>query len=174
MKLLKEKASQNKDNQSNTVLIGLDQTDRKLLQIIQDEFPIVQKPWHEISKLLKISENEVTKRLKRLIEAGAVMKIGPILDSPKIGLNAATLVAMKIPKKQVDDVARIINQYENISHNYEREDDFNVWFTLVASNNTELSNILSEIRQKIGVKEHEILDLPTVNRFKINLRFQLI
>ena len=59
--------------------LSLDETDRKILQIIQDDFPIVQEPWLEISSTLKVREGEVSSRLKRLIDAGAIVKIGPFL-----------------------------------------------------------------------------------------------
>jgi len=174
VKLLKAKANQNKNNKANSLPVILDQTDRKLLQVIQDDFPLQQEPWLEISNRLKISEAQVLERLKRLIEAGAVVKIGPVFDSSKIGLKAATLVAMKVPKNQVDKIANVINQYENVSHNYEREDEFNVWFTLAASSHNDLAKKLDEIKQRTGVKDNDVLDLPTINRFKINVRFQLI
>ena len=172
--MVKKKAAQKKDGVNSSLPISLDQTDKKILQLIQDDFPIVQEPWLEISSRVNISEGEVISRLKRLIEAGAILKIGPIFDASRIGLKAATLVAMRIPKNQVDAVASVINQYDNVSHNYEREDEFNVWFTLAASSSKELTRILDEIKQKICIKEHDILDLPTINRFKINVHFQLI
>ena len=90
-----------------------------------------------------------------------------------MGLKAATLIAMKVPKNHVDNVASIVNQYENVSHNYEREDEYNVWFTLAASTTKELAKKLDEIKQKTGIEEHDVLELPTVNRFKINVHFQL-
>ncbi len=168
-----EKSSQNKNDEKRTFEVILDQTDRKIMQQTQDDFPLEQEPWLEISNRLKISEGEVMTRIKRLIEVGAIAKIGPIFDSSKIGLKAATLIAMRVPRSQVEDIALAINQYDNVSHNYERDGEFNIWFTLAASSSDELAKILSEIKQKTGVKEHDILDLPTVNRFKINLRFQL-
>ena len=64
---------------TNAIAVSLDQTDREILQLIQDDFPIVQEPWLEISNRLNISEDEVISRLKRLIEAGAILKIGPIV-----------------------------------------------------------------------------------------------
>ncbi len=134
-----EKTSSNKTDQKTCFSIGLDQIDREILQLIQDNFPIVQEPWLEISSALKITETELITRLKRLIDAGAIMKIGPIFDSTKIGLKAATLVAMRVPKNQVPEIAGVINQYDDVSHNYEREDEFNVWFTLSASNSVELA-----------------------------------
>ena len=153
--------------------ISLDETDRMMLQMLQDDFPIVQEPWREISNRLKIGEVEVVSRLKRLVEAGAIVKIGPVFDASRIGLKAATLVAMRIPENKVADVARIINECDNVSHNYEREDEYNVWFTLAASSSSELAMILDEIKQKTDIKDHDVLDLPTIRRFKINLHLQL-
>lgn len=169
-----EKTIQKKNDANKSALISLDQTDKKMLQLTQDDFPLVQEPWLEISNRLNISEDEVVSRLKRLIEAGAILRIGPVFDSEKIGLKAATLVAMRVPKNQVEAIASVINQHENVSHNYERDDEFNIWFTLAAPNHEELAKSLNEIKQKTRVKEHDVLELPTVNRFKINVHFQLI
>ena len=80
---------------------------------------------------------------------------------------------MKVPKNKVNDVARVINEYDNVSHNYEREDEYNVWFTLAASSNSELAMILDEIKQKTGMTDSDVLDLPTIRRFKINVHFQM-
>ncbi|HYA78116.1 MAG TPA: AsnC family transcriptional regulator [Verrucomicrobiae bacterium] len=165
---MKDNANQNKIEPTS-----LDETDRTMLQMLQDDFPIVQEPWLEISSRLNISESEVISRLQRLIEAGTIVKIGPIFDSSRIGLRAATLVAMRVPKNKVNDVAGIINEYDNISHNYEREDQYNVWFTLAASSKSELALMLDQIKLKTGIKDQDVLDLPTVRRFKINLHFQL-
>ena len=183
---MKENTSQNKDeicknfkeklssqDSATSPPISLDETDRKMLQMLQDDFPIVQEPWLEISRRLNVSEDEVITRLKRLIEASAIVKIGPVFDSSRIGLKAATLVAMKVPKNQVNNVARVINAYENVSHNYEREDEYNVWFTLAASSKNELAMIVDEIKQKTGMKDQDVLDLSTIRRFKINVHFQL-
>ena len=168
-----QNSSETKATQKN-IPINLDEIDKKILQILQDDFPIVEKPWLEISNRLKINEDEVITRLKRLTETGVVLKIGPIVDSSKMGLKAATLIAMKVPKNQVNAVASIINQFGNVSHNYEREDEYNVWFTLAAPTNAELTERLDIIKRKTGIKEQDILNLPTLNRFKINVRFQLL
>ncbi len=170
MKTTTQKARPNKTDKART---HVDETDRKILQLLQDDFPIVCEPWLEISKRLNLNEAEVINRLKRLIEEGVVLRVGPIFDSSKIGLKAATLVAMKVPKNQVDSIASIINRYESVSHNYEREDEYNIWFTLAAQTKKELDQKLAEIKQKTGTADHDMLELPTINRFKINVRFQL-
>lgn len=157
----------------DTITQRLDETDRCILQVLQDDFPVTPKPWLEISRRLHISEAEVLRRLKRLISAGVVLKVAPFLDSSAVGLKAATLVAFRVPKNRVDQVASVINRYENVSHNYERDHEFNVWFTLTAPTQEDLALTLEEIKQKAGVQAGDVLDLPTVQRFKINVRFQL-
>jgi DNA-binding Lrp family transcriptional regulator len=150
-----------------------DEIDRKLVQILQDDFPMVERPWKNVGEKLNIPEDNVINRLKRLNELGVTRKIGSIIDSSKVGLTAATLVAMKVPKNKVADVAYAINAYSNVSHNYEREHEYNIWFTITAASNNELTTILEEINQKTGITPHDTLNLPTKRRFKINVRFQL-
>lgn len=152
---------------------GLDAFDKSLLQMLQDDFPIVAQPWLEISRRLDVSESEVIFRLRRLMEIGAVLKVGPIFDASRIGFSVATLVAMRVPQDKVESVASVINQYSYVSHNYEREDEYNVWFTLTAAGDKELNQLLSEIKEKTGVNEHDVIDLPTIRRFKINVHFQV-
>lgn len=161
------------NSQMYAVPINFNETDRKLLEILQGDFPIVEKPWKEIGAKLCLSENEVISRLKLFHESGIIQKIGPVLDGRKIGLAVATLVAMKVPKNKIDSVARIINEYTSVSHNYEREHEYNIWFTITASNIEQLTSILEEIQQKTGIKQEDVLNLPTVNRFKINVRLPL-
>ena len=154
--------------------INIDEIDKKILQILQNDFPIVTQPWHEIANRLDSSPQEVTTRLKRLCQSGVILKIGPLFDSNKIGINAGTLVALKVEKQKINEIAQILNQYDNISHNYEREDEYNVWFTLTAPTEKILNQTLSEIKQKINIQDADVLNLPTLHRFKINVVFQLI
>jgi DNA-binding Lrp family transcriptional regulator len=151
----------------------LDDIDRKLIQLLQCDFPLTQRPLREISQKLNTSEEEIMRRLKGLHSAGIIRRIGPIIDGLKVGLAAATLVALKVPKDRVDAVANIINQYHNVSHNYEREHEYNIWFTLSASTRQEIETTLKDIIQKAGLNHNNVLNLPTRHRFKINVQFQL-
>jgi siroheme decarboxylase len=151
----------------------LDDLDKKLLQELQDNFPLVQHPWLSISELLGISENEVLFRLERLTKEGVIDRIGAVLDSAKIGLTAATLVALQVPEKEVEAVAQVINEYPNISHNYLRENQYNIWFTISAPTMQEVDHTLFDIIRRTGIARSDILNLPTEQRFKINVRFQL-
>ncbi len=152
----------------------LDSVDRRLLQEVQDNFPLVDRPWLKIGQRLNMSEEQVLTRLKQLQEEGIIQKIGPVLDARKVGLSAFTLIGMTVPKERVDEVAQIINEYEGVTHNYEREYEYNLWFTITAINDIELAKTLLEIKSRTGIKDEDILDLHTLRLFKIEARFQLL
>lgn len=148
--------------------------DRELLQLVQDDFHVVDRPWLEIGRKLNISEDEVVARLRRLHENKALQKIGPVVDGTKAGLTTTSLVAMKVPEDKVDSVASIVNEYTCVSHNYERESEYNMWFTLAAANAEELSALFEEIVYKTGIERSNILNLPTLRRFKVNVVFSFV
>ena len=82
-------------------------------------------------------------------------------------------MALRVPEERITEVAHIINQYDNISHNYQRDGEYNVWFTLTAQNDQEIDRILEQLRQKAKVSKQDMLNLPTHRRFKINVVFQI-
>ncbi|MDR0797585.1 MAG: AsnC family transcriptional regulator [Nitrososphaerota archaeon] len=158
----------------------LDDTDKHLLQLLQEDFPLVESPWRELSEKLGVPEQHVLSRVKNLYATGVIRKLGPVFDLSKTDYNSTTLVALRVPDDKIDNVASIINVYSNnissavggnVSHNYEREHEYNVWFTLAAKSKQELTDILNEILQKAGLSQNDVLNLPTVKRFKINVNF---
>jgi DNA-binding Lrp family transcriptional regulator len=152
----------------------LDETDRKILQILQDNFPLVERPYQHVAQQLNLTETHVIERLNRLNQQGVTQKIGAVINTSKTGLNAATLVGLKVPPNRVNMVADIINQYAEVSHNYERDHEYNVWFTLKTKNRSELTATLSEIVKKTALNKTDVISLPTKNCFKINVRFNLL
>lgn len=152
--------------------VKLDEIDKRLLQLAQDEFPITGRPWAKLGGKLNITEKEALSRFKRLHTEGVLRKIGPVIDSTKLGLNTSTLIAMRVPENKIEDTAKIVNEYKSITHNYLREHEFNLWFTITTSSKEELGKILKEIKHRTEIPEKDILDLPTIRRFKIDVRFQ--
>lgn len=152
----------------------LDDVDKCLLQLLQEDFPLVENPWQELGVRLGVSEQQVLSRVENLCAMGVIRKIGPIVDLSKTGYSFTTLVALRVLEDKIENVALIINEYSrtgNVSHNYEREHEYNVWFTLAASTERELSCMLSEILQRADLSQSDVLNLPTVKRFKINVNF---
>ena len=149
--------------------ISMDDVDKKILNAIQIDFPLVNKPFKELGKNLGLEEDDVIRRIQRLQKEGAIRRIGPIISTKKTG-GIGTLVAMKVPPVRVDEVAGIINEYEEVSHNYLRPANFNVWFTVSAQSEDKLNEILDELKEKTGC---ELRNLPTKRLFKIGVKFNI-
>ena len=148
----------------------MNETDKGLLDIVQDDLPLIREPFSEIASLLNISPDNVILRLKQLKTDGMIRRIGAIFDSKKLGY-CSTLCAMKVPHCDVDEVAQIINGYTGVTHNYTRDHSYNVWFTITARSQQELRRIIAEIKERSGITE--LIDLPAIRLFKIRVRFPM-
>lgn len=148
----------------------LDSVDRKLLQIIQEDFPLESEPYRKLGEAVGIEEGEVLSRLERLLAAGIIRRLGPVFESRKLGYSG-TLCAMTVAPDRVDRVAAIINAFPGVTHNYLREHRLNMWFTIMAKSSAELERILAQIRQKTGIAE--IMELPAEEVFKIRVHFDI-
>lgn len=149
--------------------ILLDDIDKKILNEIQINFPLTHRPFEDIAKNLGLGEGDLIERIKRLRKEGAIRRIGPVINTKNTG-GISTLVAMKVPSHRVDEVAGIINGYEEVSHNYLRPSEFNIWFTLSAPSKERLDIILEELTEKTGC---ELRNLPTKRLFKIGVKFNI-
>ena len=148
----------------------MDEIDLRLLAMVQEEFPLAKRPFQVLGEALGISEAEALVRLERLKCDGLVRRIGPIMDLRKLGYSGV-LVAMKVPEEKADEVSEIVNEYEEVSHNYLRpnETGYNLWFTISAKEQRILE-ALDEIKLKTGMKP---LVLPTIRIFKIGVKFDI-
>ncbi|MFZ2074382.1 MAG: radical SAM protein [Methanoregula sp.] len=148
-----------------------DEKDLALLDALQDDIPLVSRPYDEIAARLDIPADEVMERLRGLQERGIVRGLSPVLESRQVGLTATTLVALRVPEEKIRAVTRLINAYPEVSHNYRRDHAFPLWFTVAGKDEGRIREIVEEIRQRAGLSDEDILELPTVRRFKIDVRF---
>jgi DNA-binding Lrp family transcriptional regulator len=144
--------------------------DKLLLHELQNNFPLSSRPYSEIAKKLRLTEDTVMNRVKTLMKKKIIRYVGGIFDTKKLGIQSS-LVAMSVSEQRLQKVVSIINAYPEISHNYLRDAKFNLWFTLSAADKNKLENLLSDIRRKTGI--NRILNLSTVRVFKIDSRFNL-
>lgn len=150
-----------------------DQTDLAILRELQEDLPLVSRPWKAIADRLNLTEPDMISRMNRLKDAGIIRGISPVLESRHLGLHAATLVALRVPEERIDEVAAIISSYPEVSHNFRRDHSYSVWFTIAAQNREEIQRILQEILDRTGISASDALDLPTVKTIKIDVRFPL-
>jgi siroheme decarboxylase len=145
-----------------------------ILEALQDDIPLITRPYAAIASRLGITETELLERLKRLQEAGIIRGISPVVESRHMGLSAATLIAMHVPQEKVRETATIINRYPEVSHNFQREHYYNLWFTLCVRSQERIDQLLAEILEKTGISRDDVLNLPTVKKLKIDVRFSFM
>jgi len=152
--------------------VKLGKLDKELLQLLQDNFPVEKRPWANLGKILGIAEEEVLSRIQRLSSDGVIRKLRTILDAQKMGTCSSTLMAMKVPEEKMEGVVNVVNEYMSVTHNYRREHDYNLWFTVTTCGDKDLGSTVEEIKRKTGIHDHDVLDLPTTRVFKIDVRFK--
>ena len=141
----------------------------RLLGEIQSHIPLVERPFARLAERLGVSEGEVMEELRKLREEGIIRQISPIYDTRAAGYDSA-LIAFRVHPRRIEDVARIVNTHPGVSHNYEREHQFNLWFTLAVPPDGKLSleETVSLLADLGSVEEYLIL--RAVRTFKIGVR----
>ena len=148
----------------------IDDMDRAILNLIQSDFPITPRPYLAIAQRLGFSENDVIKRLGRLKKKGIIRRIGGNFVPEKLGF-VSTLCAARVPEDKIQSFAVAVNRYPGVTHNYQRDNKYNVWFTFIAPSMEEIEENLKNISQQTGIKE--IINLPATKVFKIKAHFDL-
>jgi DNA-binding Lrp family transcriptional regulator len=148
----------------------LDSTDSAILNRIQSDFPITSRPWLTVADELDLAEKEVLDRVARLKADGIIRRIGGNLVPGKLGF-VSTLCAASVPDDRVDHFAEIVNRYPGVTHNYQRDNTYNVWFTFIAPSRDEIEKNLKQIAKDSGIDD--ILNLPATKVFKIRAEFEV-
>lgn len=150
--------------------IPMDATDRRILNRIQSNFPVTARPYAAIGRELNLPEEEVLSRVGRLKRIGIIRRIGGNFSPEKLGF-VSTLCAASVPEDKLEAFAAVVNRYPGVTHNYMRENHFNVWFTFIAPSMEHIEGNLADIAEETGV--HRILNLPATRVFKIRAKFDV-
>jgi DNA-binding Lrp family transcriptional regulator len=148
----------------------MDETDRRILKRNQSRFPLTPRPFKTIAEDLGLTEDEVLQRIDRLKQRDIIRRIGGNFSPEKVGF-VSTLCAARVPEDQIDRFARIVNRYPGVTHNYQRDNDYNIWFTFIAPTMAEIEKNLRQISRESGISD--ILNLPATQVFKIKAKFKL-
>ena len=161
---------QNKLNNENKTNALLDDMDRMILNEIQSNLPIEPRPYQVLAEKLRCSEEEVLRRVQEMKDRDVIRRIGANCNSRKLGYTS-TLCAGRVPSQLMERFIEVVNSYTGVTHNYRREHDYNIWFTLIAPSKEEIKRILGEISERTGVEE--VISLPAERLFKIQVDFEV-
>jgi DNA-binding Lrp family transcriptional regulator len=150
----------------------MDKIDRRILQELQDNFPLSEKPYGIIADRLQISREELWDRTQRMLDEGLIRRMGASFDSNKFGFRS-TLAAVSVKPKLVERAAEIIGKFPEVTHSYLRNDAFNIWFTIIAINDKRIEDILEQISTFLSLERSEVLNLPVKRLFKLDARFSI-
>lgn len=148
----------------------MDEIDEKILNIVQKEFPLEERPYLIVAQCLGIGEDDVLSRVQRLKDEGVIRRIGAVFDGARLG-RVSTLCAARVPEEKVGSFVEAVNAFRGVTHNYRRGHEYNVWFTASAENEEALSEFLQSVKDKTGLTD--ILDMRAARVFKINASFDL-
>ena len=148
----------------------MDEIDKKILNILQKEFPLIEQPFLVVAEKCGISEDETIRRVQKMKDEGIIRRIGAVFDGAKLG-RVSTLCAARVPEEKIDNFVQIVNANKDVTHNYRRNNEYNIWFTVSAATAAELEVFLTEVKEKTGITD--ILDMRAVRTFKINASFDL-
>jgi DNA-binding Lrp family transcriptional regulator len=152
--------------------VALDDLDRKLLNLMQGSFPLEARPFRAVAELAEVSEEEVLQRVERLLAERIIRQVTPIYDTRALGYGSM-LVAAKVDPEHPWRAAQIINSHPGVSHNYLRNHEFNMWFTIAVECDSRLGleGTLAVLQELTGAES--IRQLPTLKLFKIRMDLEM-
>ena len=147
----------------------LDSLDRRIINTLQDGFPVSERPYAQVAEQLGTDEDTLLARLKRLLNERILTRFGPMYQAERLG-GAFSLVAMKVPPEDFERVAEIVNGFTEVAHNYQREHAFNMWFVLATETPEVISDVLRRIEQASG---YPCYNMPKLEEYYVRLRLSV-
>lgn len=141
---------------------------KKLLNDFQRDFPLSPTPYADIAATLNLTEEQVLQAFQELNQQAVISRIGAIIPPNQIGVS--TLAAMSVPEDELERVAAQVSFFQEVNHNYERENVVNLWFVVIANDATHLDNVINDIETTTG---YNVLRFPLEKEFFIDLSFNL-
>ncbi|MCW2987216.1 MAG: putative transcriptional regulator, AsnC family [Solirubrobacterales bacterium] len=168
VKMPQSKARSRKDGSA----IPLDETDKRLMNLLQSSFPIDPEPFALLASEADLQLDDVLARTQRLLDGRIIREITPIFDTRALGYESM-LVAAKVDGEHPQRAAQIVNSHPGVSHNYLRTHDFNLWFTIATPPDSELGldGTLEVLMRETGAES--MRELPTLTLFKINMNLEM-
>lgn len=145
----------------------MDETDRLIVNALQDGIPITERPFADAAGGLGLSEAELLERVRCLREEGWLTRFGPMFDADRLG-GATVLAAMAVPGDDFDRVAALVNAHREVAHNYERQHELNMWFVIATERPEQIEQVISGIEAETGIR---VYAMPKEHEFFVEARF---
>jgi siroheme decarboxylase len=152
--------------------VPLDDADRQLLNLLQSSFPLEPRPFERVAAAAGMTEDQVMSRTQQLLDDRIIREITPIFDTASLGYDSM-LVAARVDSDNPHRAAQVINEHPGVSHNYLRNHDFNLWFTIAVAPDSKLGldgtlDLLRRLSDATSIRQ-----LPTITMFKINMNLEM-
>jgi DNA-binding Lrp family transcriptional regulator len=150
----------------------LDDLDKRLLNLMQGRFPISPRPYERVAAEAGVSEEEAIARVQHLLDERIIRQVTPIFDTRALGYSSM-LVAAKVDPENPWRAAKVINEHPGVSHNYLRNHEFNIWFTIATEPDSPLGldGTLRVLARLAGAES--VRQLPTLKLFKIRMDLEM-
>jgi DNA-binding Lrp family transcriptional regulator len=148
----------------------MDDLDKRLLNRIQSEFPLAARPFDVLAQSLDTSEEDVIARMQALKAGKIVRQVSAIFDTRSLGYKSS-LVAMRVDPSRIGEAARIINEHPGVTHNYERNHEYNLWFTIAVPPTSDLEAVVQRIHDMADAEVTRVM--YTLRLFKIGVNLDM-
>lgn len=143
--------------------------DKKIINNLQGGFPLCEQPWDELSRQLDIPIDDMISRIDRLMKDGYISRFGPMYNAEKLG-GGLTLAAIKVPTARFDEVTAIVNSFDEVAHNYQRDHVFNMWFVLATEKPEQVRQIIKQIEKQTGLL---VYNMPKKEEYFLGLKLEV-
>lgn len=150
----------------------MDDLDRRILDVLQHDFPLSERPFDIVAQRLGVDPDLLWRRVEAMRKSGVIRRLGASLDSRKLGFRS-TLAAVRVRPDLVDRAAQAIGRHPEVTHSYLRDHEFNIWFTIIAPDDEKVDAILRAIREGLSLEPSDVLNLPMKQLFKLDARFHV-
>ena len=153
------------DKAHNTVIPVLSSLDKNLINLLQHGLPVCDNPFDVIAKELNSNEQEVMEHIEQLLEKKILSRFGPMFDAACLG-GAFTLAALSVPEADFERVTEQVNSFDQIAHNYRRDNIYNMWFVIATESEEEINYVVEAIEKKTNLS---VLNVPKLEEFYVGL-----
>lgn len=149
---------------------AIDEIDRAIIDRLQGDFPICERPYAEAAAALGISEEALLLRLQRMLDTRVLTRFGPMFQVERMG-GAFVLAAMCVPDADWDRVLAAVNAFPEVAHNYRRESarqcEFNMWFVLATETPEGIASAVQKIEDATGLP---VFPFPKLKEFFVEMK----